>query len=171
VLLLLMADTMTDRGLVSVPQERLADQLGVEPRRVKARIAEAKAARLIDRVGGGYSGRTAEYIAIIPARLGTAQRTPISGKGAGLRHPLNGPLSPHDPAVMGTAGRTPNTRASLSERRKRNDGERFACVERADVQPQGRSEERAPLNIRLAALSPWAALAYAPITARLEAAA
>jgi hypothetical protein len=61
--------------------------------------------------------------------LGTAARHPFGvvercsecGMGAVFRHPINVTLSGADSALMGTAERTPNARALLTDTRKGDD--------------------------------------------------
>ena len=103
------ADDMTDMGYVSVSQTRLADDLGVDQRRIKARIAEAIKAGLLTRCSAGYRGRRrAVYVAQLPSRpsdeaairvriVVTQLSSPFraegagraeDGKGAGERPPI-----------------------------------------------------------------------------------
>lgn len=49
------------------------------------------------------------------------------------------------------------------ETRRRTHVERDYCAEREHDDKQLRSEGRAPITIRLADLSPWARLSYAPL--------
>jgi hypothetical protein len=123
VLLLTLAMTMTDKGMVSVPRESLAAILGKHERRISERIAEAVSAGLLDRAGGGYRGRTSEYMAYLPAVKGAAQPHPISGKGAGEQVPKSAPFPQPIKGRKGAAQRVPNTgargRVSLEQRQDR----------------------------------------------------
>jgi hypothetical protein len=67
---------MTEKGYVSVPRTELADILGVDSRQITRWIREAIDARLLDKVGGGYHGRTAEFGAVIPT-LKVGETTPL----------------------------------------------------------------------------------------------
>lgn len=155
VLMLVLATRMTERGAVSVPRDHLAKQLDIDPRRITAGIGVAVNYGLLMKVGGGYRGRTAEYVAVIPTRR----------KVAGERPPLSVHLSDVYPVLKVAGERPPSTRALVSKTRKRRDNQRNDGVERDDDEMQGRSDERAPLKVRFAELSPWAQLAY-PILRR-----
>ena len=61
VLLLFLAETMTDAGRVSIPRDTISAALGIDPRRVTSRITEATRRGLLSKRGGGWKGRTAEY--------------------------------------------------------------------------------------------------------------
>jgi len=111
VLLLTLAMTMTDKGTVSVPRESLAAILGKHERRISERIAEAVTAGLLDRAGGGYRGRTSEYMAYLPTGKGAAAQHPIIGKGAGERVPKSAPFPEPDRTGKGAGERVPNTGA------------------------------------------------------------
>lgn len=103
VLLLLLASKMTDTGRVSVPRSELARGLGRHEQRVAERIKEARAAGLLDQVGGGYRGVTAMYEALLPTKKGTGDRYPIKRKRTGFRYPNIGTLSDPETDLMGTA--------------------------------------------------------------------
>lgn len=70
VLLVLLADHMTEGGRVSQPRSRLAEQLGRSERRVAERIEAAIDAGLLTRVERGRVGRTATYAAAFPSAKG-----------------------------------------------------------------------------------------------------
>ncbi len=93
VLLLAMARRMTDAGSVSIPREQLAEMLNTYPSRITERIVEAKRAGLLDQTGGGYRGRTASYVAVLPARKVTGERSPIAANGDGRAVTISGHLS------------------------------------------------------------------------------
>jgi hypothetical protein len=120
--MLTLATMMTDAGTVSVPRQQLADMLGVDPRRITDRIGEARQAGLLDLLGGGYRGRSAEYIAVIGTgsastitrRKVPPERPPLSGKVAGKRPPLFRYLSPGESDTKVDAEPVPNARAYLS---------------------------------------------------------
>ena len=59
---------VTERGRMTFHRQTVAKELRIHPQRVTERIAEAKTARLLDHVGGGYEGRTSEYVLVIPTR-------------------------------------------------------------------------------------------------------
>jgi hypothetical protein len=81
-MLTVMYFRMTEKGYVSVPRTELADILGVGDRQVTRWIREAIDARLLDKVGGGYHGRTAEYAAVIPCRKVGGNNPPSRAKVA-----------------------------------------------------------------------------------------
>lgn len=65
-LLLTMAQHMSEDRRVSVPREDLARQMRVHPQRVAERIRKAKDAGYLTQVGGGYKGTTAIYEGVFP---------------------------------------------------------------------------------------------------------
>ena len=64
---LVATNRVTPRGFVTFKRDTVAGELGVHPQRITDRIKEARNAGLLDRVGGGYEGRTAEYAVTVPA--------------------------------------------------------------------------------------------------------
>lgn len=84
VLLMLLAEDMREDGYVSVPRQRLAQQLDRTERKVSQRLADAVEARLLDRVVRGQKGRTAVYRALLRVP-GTS--TLRDGQGDGSQHP------------------------------------------------------------------------------------
>lgn len=66
VLMLLLAEFMTERGYVSVPRPKLAELLGRHPSRVSERIDLAIKAGILDVSKRGYLGHTAQYQALLP---------------------------------------------------------------------------------------------------------
>jgi len=141
VLLLILAGRMTDRGAVSVPRDQLAAMLDVDPRRITAGIGVAVRHRLLMKVGGGYRGRTAEYVAVIP-----------TGKVAVERPPLSVHLSELKQARKVAGEHPPNTRVTKTNR-KPNAHQRDDGVEREHDQTQRRSDEEVPTHSSLAAVS------------------
>jgi hypothetical protein len=87
-MLLVLHDWMTESGRVSVPRERLADMFDVDPRRITERIKRARDARLLDKAGGGYRGRTSIYDAVIPTGKVAVIPPPFSPKGGGPDTPF-----------------------------------------------------------------------------------
>ena len=67
VLLLVLAERMSDGAYVSISQKALADLLDVDTRRISGRVTQAKRAGLL-RQTGGYRGRTSEYQGVLPER-------------------------------------------------------------------------------------------------------
>lgn len=154
VLLLVMATKMTDRGyLAGVSREHLAETLGVHPRRIAERIDTAKRHELLVKVGGGYHGRTAEYVAVLTLPMRAAQRHSSPLKVAGERHPLSVTLSPGESGAKGAAQRHTNTRVTYPSR-KTSDDERNAGVSPTSDASKDGSDERAPAGFPLAAVSP-----------------
>jgi hypothetical protein len=171
VLLLVLASRMTDRGSVSVPREQLAKELDVHPQRITDRISEAKRTGLLQQAGGGHRGRTAQYVAVIPSK-GNRSAVTNSGKGNGLAVTFE--RLPFRPANLRetaselrkvTAEQLPNARVTKRKPQTHAD-ERNVRGEREHGQEQGRSDRRVTRVIRLAELSPWAQLGYAPLLRR-----
>ena len=85
---------MTELGRIKVPRERLAADLGINPKRVTDRITEATRVGLLVKVGGGHNGQVAEYAARPQAsRKVPAEPVPTRGPAslAGLvKVPANG---------------------------------------------------------------------------------
>jgi hypothetical protein len=77
--------------------------LGVDTRQITKWIREAIDARLLDKVGGGYRGRTAEYAAVIPCLKVGCHAPPL---GAKTTH-----LSQGQTGQKGGLNNPPNTRA------------------------------------------------------------
>lgn len=70
VTLLAMATWMTDAGYVSVPRAVLAQMLGKHPSRISEHVGAAVRAKLLDKRGGGRTGVTARYEAVLPTSRG-----------------------------------------------------------------------------------------------------
>ncbi|MGY1829003.1 hypothetical protein ACI8AA_01095 [Geodermatophilus sp. SYSU D01180] len=85
VLLLHMAHEMTERGLVKIPRDKLAEALGVHPKRITDRVTEATRAKLLIRVAGGYNGQVVTYQAQMPQPEEWPVRSPEG--------PVTGPAS------------------------------------------------------------------------------
>lgn len=108
VMLLYLADNMRADRTVSIPQSRIAEALGVNPRRVKERIADARSAGLIDTVRQGRPGITAMYQGLFPdLALGADVRTNQTAQHGAVertkRTPLYGadggpPISKREPS-------------------------------------------------------------------------
>lgn len=80
VVLLRMLRDMNDVGIVSIPRDTLAADLGVAPQRISENIAVAVKCGLLTRVKRGQPGTTAVYQAVLPGPgMGTPQRTHIPG--------------------------------------------------------------------------------------------
>jgi len=157
VLLLTLAMTMTDKGNVSVSRESLATALGKHERRISERIAEAVAAGLLDRAGGGYRGRTSQYTAYLPAGKGAAHPHPISGKGAGERVPNSAPFPNPDLAGKGAAHPHPNAgargRVSLGTRQT-NRTTTTAARHLTTARDKDSSDDELTSRLPFAAISP-----------------
>jgi hypothetical protein len=121
VVLLILADSMTDAGYVSVPRSELAATLNRSPRRVTERLELAREAGYLAVVRPAMPGRTAEYVATLPeASQGAPVRTSTNGHKSGLER---GGLQPPFVApfrtstergtsdARGADGGPPNTRA------------------------------------------------------------
>jgi hypothetical protein len=114
-MLVVLLDWMSDTGRVSVRRDRLADLFAVDPRRITERIKRARDAGLLDKLGGGYRGRTTIYDAVIPSRKVAGSQPPFSEKGGGLDTPFFRHLSPRMNGTDRTGGvavgTVPNSRA------------------------------------------------------------
>jgi hypothetical protein len=155
VLMVYLARHMSDRGVVSVPQQTISRALGIQPRRVASRIAEARAAGVLDKLGGGYHGRTAEYVAVMPAKKRAAQRHP-SPQRVTQNRTLPGdrktsPFPPAGSALKGAAERHPNARVT-TERREPDDHASNHGDALPGAQPQQRSDESDTRDSALAAV-------------------
>ena len=96
-MLVVLLDWMSDTGRVSVPRDRLADLFAVDRRRITERIKRARDAGLLDKVGGGYRGRTAIYDAVIPSRKVAGSQRPFGERRLRAGHTLfPPPFSPHE---------------------------------------------------------------------------
>jgi hypothetical protein len=136
-MLTVMYFRMTEKGYVSMPRTELADILGVDTRQITRWIREAIDARLLDKVGGGYRGRTAEYAAVIPCLKVGCHAPPL---GAKTTH-----LSPGQTRQEGGL----------------KQPTQYARVTNVTIKNAPRKERR----VLLSELSPWARLAYAPLPA------
>lgn len=83
VVLVAFATHMSDAGYVSVPRDVIAAMVGKHPSRVTESVTVARRVGLLDQVGGGYRGRTAEYVAVLPGRKVTGRRSPNPANGDG----------------------------------------------------------------------------------------
>lgn len=110
-MLVVLLDWMSDTGRVSVPRDRLADLFAVDRRRITERIKRARDAGLLDKVGGGYRGRTAIYDAVIPSRKVAGSQPPF-----GDRHlsPRTNGTDRTDRTRKVAVGTVPNARAYLT---------------------------------------------------------
>jgi hypothetical protein len=159
---------MTDQGYVSMPRSEIAALMGKHERKISEHIREARDAGLLNQIGGGYKSRSAQYVAVIPITKGAAERQPHASN----RHPLSGTLwigatgaTGAKVAPKGAAERQPITRVT-KRKPQTHAHERNVRVERDNGQEQGRSDRRVTRVIRLAELSPWAQLGYAPLLRR-----
>jgi len=76
-----MHTRMSDKGYVSVPRTVLADLLGVHPSQITKWTKEAVDVGLLQKIGGGYHGRTAWFVAVIPSGKVTNDWSPsLDGK-------------------------------------------------------------------------------------------
>ena len=75
VLLLLLHEHMNAQGQVSVPRRKLAEYLNKSERRIDERLQRAREAGFLTRKVSGQPGRTAVYLATIPARAENDRRS------------------------------------------------------------------------------------------------
>jgi hypothetical protein len=144
-MLTVMYFRMTEKGYVSIPRTELARILGVDTRQITRWIREAIDARLLDKVGGGYHGRTAEYAAVIPCRKVGGNNPPSGGKVAGGVTDKSTHLSP------GQTGQEGGLKQPTQ----------YARVTNVTIKTAPKRER----HVLLSELSPWARLAYAPLAA------
>ncbi len=119
-LLLFLADRMTQDRRVSVPRSTLATALRVSERRITERIKEAHEHGFLSTVRRGQKGITAVYQGLFPDAQGADSRPLKAGFSESESSPLNGtqisPLNSPKQAFSGTPVGPTNTRADLSER-------------------------------------------------------
>ncbi len=128
---------VTEHGRMTFHRETVAKELRIYPQRVTERIAEAKAARLLDHVGGGYEGRTSEYVLVIPTPSEVpAGRLPLRREVAGERLPLSGYLSGPRGTGSAVTHRVRVTNATKNEERS-DEGVPAAELD-VDVSPNGK---------------------------------
>lgn len=158
VLLLAMARRMTDAGSVSIPREQLAEMLNTYPSRITERIVEAKRAGLLDQTGGGYRGRTASYVAVLPAKKVTGERSPIAANGDGQAVTISGHLSEGSDGATRpgkvTGERSPNAGAHVRvpyERRETEPNHDDSGAPLDHVLTERRSNTKDPRLLALAA--------------------
>lgn len=175
VTLFALAQHMTSSGYVSVPRERLAEMVDKHQSRVTEHIATARRAGLLDKVEGGYRGRTAEYVAVLPGKEKvTAQRLPNASERS---LPSGQQLHPNDDGSAVTfsshlsaprdsdsdekgdclAVTQENARARArvtNARRQRDDHERGVAVNRTSDASERSSERQAAAHSRLVAVFP-----------------
>lgn len=123
VLLLLLAEHMTDAGYVSIPRETITAQLGVSSRRITARITEACRGGLLDQTGGGYHGVTARYVAVIPSKV-DAERPPSRRIGPRKVDAERPPSDAKGGGIPSTFERPPFKSANRTEQPRKVDAER-----------------------------------------------
>jgi hypothetical protein len=116
VLLLLLSETMTDAGYVSVPRAALADQLNVYPQRITDRVGEAVKANLLQKVGGGYHGVTAQYVAVLPLEGNGSGGTYRASKVTGERLASTVTFLHPKPDTKVTAEPVPNVRVTKARK-------------------------------------------------------
>jgi hypothetical protein len=165
VVLIVLADEMTDTGYVSVPRQRLAALLNRSPRRITERLEKAREAGYLDVVQRGRPGRTAEYQATLPKRSDSAPVRTISGStqhhlmvrsAAPIMVPPSAPCSADGLSVLsglyGADGGPANTRALTNARRQHHGNQRHSGGERDDQQEQERSDGRGSTRRAIAAV-------------------
>ena len=157
-MLTVMHSRMTDKGYVSIPRTELAGILGVHPSRVTAWTKEAIAAGLLQKVGGGYHGRTAEFAAVIPTPKVSANKSPSVGKVPVFESPKTSHLSAVQTGHEGERKQVTQYARVTYETRQSNGRARDAGVEpdHADTEEQELREGENPPTTRRAATSPRA---------------
>ena len=137
VVLIVMAEAMTEAGYVSLPRNTLAKTINRAPRRVTERIELARLAGFLNVIRPGKPGQTAEYVATLPAHPhGAPVRTKPKGTsatrhGADSSHHSVRTGAPSKPDTHGADGGPTNTRArtrarNYPETRERTGDERNA---------------------------------------------
>jgi hypothetical protein len=149
-MLTVMYFRMTEKGYVSIARTALADMLGVHPSQITKWTKEAIDVGLLQKVGGGYPGRTAWFVAVIPSGKVTRNWSP----------------SPNGKVTRSTAPSSVKT-GHLSSGQSGREGDLKLVTHHARVTnvTTTKSAPRKERHVLLSELSPWARLAYAPLTA------
>jgi hypothetical protein len=139
VVLLVLADTMTDTGCVSVPRSRIAAAINRSPRRVTERLELAREAGYLAITRAGKPGQTAAYMARLPdlshgadGRTKPRVRTGAPQHGADSSHHSWRTGAPTKPDTHGADGGPANTRArsSRNDNQERTEGQKpSGCVD------------------------------------------
>lgn len=130
VVLLVLADHMTDHGYVSVPRSTIAKTINRSHRRVTERLQDARTAGLLDVVRSGRPGRTAEYVAVIPTSHGADGRTKLDGADCSTHSWRTGAPSKTDETTATWCGRGSNQCARVTNASRESNGrKRDAGVE------------------------------------------
>lgn len=119
-LLVVLTDYMDPRGEVSIPRDKLADQLDRSPRRITERIKAARDAGFLDTVSRAYPGHTAVYVATFPSRNGG--RNVATNRGADGGPPLLSRMSEDDRLMVDPRGSTQGKRSSTLASKKDHPG-------------------------------------------------
>jgi hypothetical protein len=159
---------MTDTGRIRVPRERLAADLGINPKRVTDRITEATRAGLLVKVGGGHNGQVSQYMA---QPMGTgkvpgepAPTLPPKSLAGFVKVPANGgPSEAAEPVpTRGSAGevgtgRTGTIRARTTEKNREHEpAPDDSRGPEPDHLPTSSSNEEVPsTSTPVIAASPW----------------
>lgn len=89
--LIALSRDMTEGGRADASRETLAARVGLQSlTRVSDRLAEARKAELLDRVGGGYAGQPTIWQAMIPRRKVPRDGEPSTREGYGWRGTSHG---------------------------------------------------------------------------------
>lgn len=121
VCILLSLSGMKANGVVSVPRQTLADDLGCAPSRIREAIHAAIDAGLLTRLGQGYPGVTATYQALMPKGTENvpfgSHRLVAEGDGErAMQGHVSVPLQGDGDRTQGDGNQPPNTRARLEAR-------------------------------------------------------
>ncbi len=153
---------VTVDGRITVTDDEIAVATGLPRRTVQWHLWKAAEARWITRtdVKRGGNGRRCRFVVSIPVRQNL--RTPTATSAQCNRHS-------DDAGVRNLVAHLNKKSANAREHEAVNDtrdgddpGRTLRVV--PDDEHQERSEGCSPITVALAALSPWARLAYAPIT-------
>lgn len=145
VVLIVLADSMTDAGYVSVPRAKLAELVGRSPRRITERIEKARQVGYLDVVRRGQPGRTAEYCATLPAHGAHGRTTDMVRIAAPIQVRTGAP--PWESA-HGADGGPANARVTNARRDQTDNGH----DSRADHITERRSDEEVAGHSPLAAV-------------------
>ena len=159
VVLLVLADHITDRGYVSVPRSTIAETISRSPRRVTERLEKARDAGLLAVVRSGQPGRTAEYVAVIPAPHGADGCTKQHGADYSTHSWRTGAPSETDETTATWCARGSNQYARVTNETRQNNGHaRDAGVEpdHAVTEEQELREGKNPQATRRAVTAPRA---------------
>lgn len=144
---------VTARGALTFHRETVAATFGVHEQRVSAMVLDARNAGLLDRTGGGWNGRTSEYMVTLSdpegaRNPGTLTVPKVHESAAPSR---TGNHAPFESALIAEGARNPGTHYArvTNASRERGDDKRDL---RTDHITERRSEEEVAADSPVAAV-------------------